>query len=289
MQNAVSRTAAIAANTEVHISHSEKYISLPFAELGFLILFSASSVTTTILFNFLPGFVLYASGTGMLNYRFIDKDSSQKLALRPIFLKKLIHKIMFQNLKRNVWVVWLAEKNKQTKRAACCLAILQIKPIFFSTVACNTFRYQFWMVVSADGSFCAWFTHIWHAVHKGNMHLLHLCTSWATLQLLNTCVASLIFAHAHIRHVSTIVVSTGLILHCFSVEQPGSLAVQMCSAVFYMPCGLGVHGLTAQSQAVGNQALSMLYMNTWGQRIQSPVLKSFLIPQCAGKLASDIP
>jgi len=36
-----------------------------------------------------------------------------------------------------------------------------------------------------------------------------------SLQMSNTCITSPIFAHADIRHGSTMVVTTGLILHCF--------------------------------------------------------------------------
>lgn len=94
VHNAVRKTAVITANTKVHISSSQKYISVPFPELGFLmepgflILFTASSVTTTILYKFLPGFVFYASWPGTFNYKFPDKDSGQQLVIWPMFLKK---------------------------------------------------------------------------------------------------------------------------------------------------------------------------------------------------------
>jgi len=74
-------------------------------ELGFLIHFTASSVTTTILYKFLPSFVFYASWPGMFSYRFPDKDFSRQLAILPVFLKKQVYKIMFQNLNGNVLVV----------------------------------------------------------------------------------------------------------------------------------------------------------------------------------------
>lgn len=56
-----------------------------------------------------------------------------------------------------------------------------------------------------------------------------------SLQMSNTCI-SLILAHADIRHVSTIVLSAGFILHCFQITHTESLAIpDVLESIFTHP------------------------------------------------------